>query len=176
MTEEDLFSIRESSLNLETTNESSPLTQNVPVTATILNNNEDEDDYTQCSLELVYTSTEIALSPPQQRPSASQQTDNQYAKEIINEFHLLKNQYEQTKGIQHDLVVHYHQTVLKVITSLQQANQAHQKQIEQFQSGILNHMQDNETLKVRPSFHFKSPLFSFLFRGNMILMNNQNKS
>ena len=145
--EENVVPIEESSLK----NESSPSDENLPssTTTTTPNNNEEEDDYIKCSLETVYTSTEMALSPPQQRPSASQQTDNQYAKEIINEFHLLKNQYEQTKGIQHDLVVHYHQTVLKVITSLQQANQAHQEQIEQFQSDIVNHIQDNETLKIQ---------------------------
>ena len=90
----------------------------------------------------------MALSPPQQRPSTAQQTDNQYTKEIINEFVLLKNQYEQSKEVQHELVINYHQTILKVITSLQQANQARQEQIDQFQSDIANHIQDNETLKV----------------------------
>ena len=137
------------SSNADTTNESSPSTQNVPTTTTTPSNNEEEDDYIKCSLETVYTSTDMALSPPQQRPSASQQTDNQYTKEIIDEFVLLKNQYEQTKSIQHELVVNYYQTVLKVITSLQQSNQAHQEQLEQFQSDVVNHIQDNETLRVR---------------------------
>ena len=130
-----------------TENKQSPSTDN-STTTTPNNNNEDEDDYIKCSLETVYTSTEMALSPPQQRPSTSQQTDNQYTNEIIDEFVLLKNQYEQSKEIQHDLVVNYHQTILKVITSLQQANQAHQEQIDQYQSDIANHIQDNETLKV----------------------------
>ena len=109
-------------------------------------------------LTLFIHSTEMALSPPQ-RPSTAQQTDNQYTKEIIDEFLLLKNQYEQSKEIQHELVVNYHQTILKVITSLQQANQAHQEQIEQFQSEILNHIQDYETFKVcREIFFFTSIL------------------
>ena len=60
----------------------------------------------------------------------------------------MKNQYEQSKEVQHELVINYHQTILKVITSLQQANQAHQEQIDQYQSDIANHIQDNETLKV----------------------------
>ena len=67
---------------------------------------------------------------------------------IINEFILLKNQYQQTKQIQHDLILNYHETILKVITSLQQSNNAHQEQIEQLRSEITNHIQDNETLKV----------------------------
>lgn len=115
----------------------------------------------------------MTLSPPQ-RPCVSQQTDNEYTKEIINEFILLKNQYKQTKQIQHDLILNYHETILKVITSLQQSNNAHQEQIEQLRSEILNHIQDYETLKVKKTnfFLFKS----FFFRCNMIYLKNQNKN
>jgi hypothetical protein len=134
-----------SSSDHQPTNETSPLTTNVP--STTPNNNEEEDGYINCSLETVYTSTEMAVSPPH-RPCVSQQTDNEYTREIINEFILLKNQYSQTKQIQHELILNYHETILKVITSLQQSNRAHQQQIEQLQAEILNHIQDNETLKV----------------------------
>jgi hypothetical protein len=82
---------------------------------------------------------------PLQRLCVSQQTDNEYVREIINEFILLKNQYSQTKQIQHEFILNYHETVLKAITSLQQSNQ---EQIEQLQAEILNHIQDNETLKI----------------------------
>jgi hypothetical protein len=114
--------------------EQSPSTENLPTTTTTTpnnNNNEEEGDYFQCSLEPIYTSTEMPLSSPQQRPSTAQQTDKQYTKEIVDEFLLLKNQYEQSKEIQHELVVNYHQAMLK-FTSLRQANQAHQEKIEQF--------------------------------------------
>ena len=149
--------------------EQSPSTENLPATTTTTtttpnnnnNNNEEEGDYFQCSLEPIYTSTEMPLSSPQQRPSTAQQTDKQYTKEIVDEFLLLKNQYEQSKEVQYELVVNYHQTMLKVITSLQQANQAHQEQIEQFQSEILNHIQDNETLRVcRENFLLSQFFFS----------------
>ncbi|CAF1412794.1 unnamed protein product [Adineta steineri] len=126
--------------------ETSPSTTSVTTNTT--SNNEEEDDYIQCSLEAVYTSTEMAVSPPQ-RPCVSQQTDNEYTQSIINEFHLLKNQCEQTKTIQHDLILNYHETISKVITSLQQSNHEHQKQIELLQSEINNHIQDNETLKMQ---------------------------
>jgi 3-methyladenine DNA glycosylase/8-oxoguanine DNA glycosylase len=125
--------------------ETSPSTSSAPTNTT--SNNEEEDDYIQCSLETVYTSTEMAISPPH-RPSTSQQTDNEHTRAIINEFLLLKTQYGQTKQIQHDLILNYHETIVKVITSLQQSNKAHQEQIEQLRADINNHIQDNETLKV----------------------------
>jgi hypothetical protein len=125
-------------------NEISPSTTS---TTTATSNNEEEDDYIQCSLDTVYTSTEMAVSPPQ-RPCASQQTDNENTRAIANEFVGLKSQYEQSKKVQHDLILNYHETVSKVITSLQQSNKAHQEQIEQLHSEIHNHVQDNETLKV----------------------------
>jgi hypothetical protein len=96
----------------------------------------------------------MAVSPPH-RPSTSQQTDNQYTRDIINEFILLKKQYEQTKEIQHDLILNYHETILKVISSLQQSNNAHQEQSEQLRSEINNHIQDNETLKVIRFYYLK---------------------
>ena len=127
------------------TSETSP--SSTSVTTNTTSNNEEEDDYIQCSLETVYTSTEMAVSPPD-RPSTSQQTDNDHTQAIIKEFVLLKNQYQQSKQIQHDLILNYHETILKVITSLQQSNKAHQELIEQLRSEINNHIQDNETLKV----------------------------
>jgi hypothetical protein len=123
------------------TSETSPSTTNAT------SNNEEEDDYIQCSLETVYTSTEMGVSPPH-RPSTSQQTDNDHTQAIINEYFSLKTQYQQTKQIQHDLILNYHETILKVITSLQQSNNAHLELIEKLRSEITNHIQDNETLKV----------------------------
>jgi hypothetical protein len=133
--------------------ETSPSTTSVTTTTMVTtpSNNEEEDDFIQCNLEPVYTSTEMTISPPN-RPCVSQQTDNEYTRDIINEFILLKSQYEQTKQIQHDLILNYHETILKVITSLQQSNHAHQEQIEQLRSEINNHIQDNETLKVKILF------------------------
>jgi hypothetical protein len=142
------------------TNETSPSTTSV-TTTTSPSNNEEEDGYINCTLDPVYTSTEMALSPPD-RPCVSQQTDNEYTHDIIKEFILLKSQYQQTKEIQHDLIINYHQTIVKVITSLQQSNHAHQEQIEQLNSEILNHNQDNETLKVNYSILLNSK-FSFLY-------------
>ena len=138
----------QSSSDTQPTSETSPSTTSVTTNTT--SNNEEEDDYIQCSLETVYTSTEMAVSPPH-RPCASQQTDNEYTHAIINDFISLKTQYEQTKTIQHDLISNYHETISKVITSLQQSNHAHQEQIEQLNSDINNHIQDNETLRVKHS-------------------------
>ena len=126
-------------------------TSTTSVTPNTPSNNEEEDDYIQCSLETVYTSTEMAVSPPC-RPCASQQTDNEYTRAIVNEFLSLKTDYEETKSTQHDLILTYHETISKVITSLQQSNQAHQELIEQLRAELTNHLQDNETLKVN---HFR---------------------
>ncbi len=160
-------SMTKSSPDAQPPNETSPTTTSVTTTtttttATTPSNNEEEDDYIQCSLETVYTSTEMAVSPPH-RPSASQQTDNEYIRHIINDFISLKKQYEQTKQIQHDLILNYHETILKVITSLQQSNNAHQEQIEQLRSEILNHIQDNETFKVKSFHSFLNLKILFLF-------------
>ena len=106
---------------------------------------EDEDDYIQCSLETVYTSTEMALSPPT-RPSVALQTDHQH---IIEQFRLLKEQILQSKQIQHESILNYHQTIMKVIESLQQANIEHEKQVEQLNSDLSNLNQDYETLKIQ---------------------------
>ena len=85
---------------------------------------------------------------PHSRPSVSQQTDNDYILNIINDFNLLKDQYKQTKEIQHDLISNYHQNIVKVLTTLQQINNENQQKIEQLNSDIIIHIQDNETLKV----------------------------
>lgn len=132
-----------SASDVQPTVETSPSTVNVTP-----NNNEEEDDYIQCSLETVYTSTEMAVSPPS-RPCASQQTDNEHTRAIVDEFLALKTHYEQAKSVQHELILNYHETISKVITSLQQSNQAHQEQIEQLRTEISNHVQDNETLKIQ---------------------------
>jgi len=97
----------------------------------------------------------MAVSPPH-RPSASQQTDhNDQNKNLIKDFRQLKSEYEQTKEIQHDLILNYHETILKVITSLQQSNEEHQQNIEQLKTDINNQIQDNETLKVNFFFFLK---------------------
>lgn len=120
---------------------------NITTIANTNTNNEEEDDYIQCSLETVYTSTEMAVSPPH-RICASQQTDNEYARAIRNEFVSLKNYYEEAKNDQHKYLINYHETILTMITRLQQTNYQYQEQVEQLRSEINNHSQDNEALKV----------------------------
>ncbi|CAF3818855.1 unnamed protein product [Rotaria magnacalcarata] len=126
----------------------SPATAIAISTTNSTNNNEEEDDYVQCSLETVYASTEMTASPAH-HPCASQQTDNEYIRLIRNEFISLKIQYEQINKFQHDDLLNYHETILKVITSLQQSNHEHQKQIEQLHTEINNYIQDNEELKIQ---------------------------
>lgn len=109
---------------------------------------EEDDDYIQCSLETVYTSTEMALSPPT-RPSVSQQTDNQHIQQIIEQFRFLKEQILETKQIQHESITNYHQTIVKVITSLEQVNIEHEKHVEQLTNDLNNLNQDYEALKIQ---------------------------
>ena len=145
--------------------------------ATPTSTNEEEDDYIKCSLETVYTSTEMAVSPPYHRCSASQQTDDENSRAIAIEFVALRNQCEETTKVQHELIVDYHQTIVKVITSLEQSNKAHQEQIEQLRSDIQNHLQDNETLKVTLILCACSSLDGIArFRFNTISVNNSNKN
>ncbi|CAF4064310.1 unnamed protein product [Rotaria sp. Silwood2] len=146
-TEKEILSITKSSADNEL-NETSISTTTTTTTANTTSNNEEEDDYVKCTLEAVYTSTEMALSPPH-RPCASQQTDNEYARAIRNDFISLKTQYEQTNKSQHDYLLNYHETILKVITSLQQSNNEHQEHIEQLRLEVNNYIQDNETLKIQ---------------------------
>ncbi|UJR29899.1 hypothetical protein I4U23_017447 [Adineta vaga] len=146
LSEKETVSLQKSPSDTSQPNETSPST--ISITPNTTSNNEEEDDYIQCSLETVYTSTEMAVSPPS-RPCASQQTDNEYTRAILQDFLELKTQYEQTKSNQHDLILNYHETISKVITSLQQSNQAHQEQIEQLHTEINNHIQDNETVKIQ---------------------------
>ncbi|CAF1396648.1 unnamed protein product [Adineta ricciae] len=134
--------------NEETPMEKEPVSETSPSSTNVTSNNEEDDDYIQCSLETVYTSTEMAVSPPS-RPCASQQTDSEYTRAIVQEFLELKTQYEQTKTNQHELILNYHETISKVITSLQQSNQAHQEQIELLRTEVTNLIQDNETLKIQ---------------------------
>ncbi|CAF1106474.1 unnamed protein product [Rotaria sordida] len=143
-TEKEILSITKSSSENQL-NETSAIST---TTTNTTSNNEEEDDYVQCTLEAVYTSTEMAVSPPH-RPCASQQTDNEYAHSIRNDFISLKNQYEQTNKIQHDYLLNYHEIILKIITNLQQSNNQYQEQIEQLRSEINNYIQDNETLKIQ---------------------------
>jgi hypothetical protein len=146
--ESRLFDVETVSIN-QSSSESQPIETSPSTTHVTPNTHEEEDDdYIQCSLETVYTSTEMAVSPPC-RPCASQQTDNEYTHAIIKEFISLKSQYEQSKTIQHDLILNYHETISKIIINLQQSNEEYQKQIEELHSEINNHIQDNETLKVK---------------------------
>ncbi|CAF3637335.1 unnamed protein product [Rotaria sp. Silwood1] len=134
---------------LSTDNElNETLTSSTNVTTNTISNNEEEDDYVQCTLEAVYTSTEMAVSPSH-RLCVSQQTDNEYLHDIRNDFISLKTQYEQTNKIQHEYLVNYHETILKIIINLQQLNYEHEQKIEQLHSEINNHIQDNETLKIQ---------------------------
>ncbi|CAF1195459.1 unnamed protein product [Rotaria sp. Silwood1] len=144
-TEKEIVSITK----LSTDNElNETLTSSTNVTTNTISNNEEEDDYVQCTLEAVYTSTEMAVSPSH-RLCVSQQTDNEYLHDIRNDFISLKTQYEQTNKIQHEYLVNYHETILKIIINLQQLNYEHEQKIEQLHSEINNHIQDNETLKIQ---------------------------
>ncbi|CAF3986627.1 unnamed protein product, partial [Rotaria sp. Silwood1] len=119
---------------LSTDNElNETLTSSTNVTTNTISNNEEEDDYVQCTLEAVYTSTEMAVSPSH-RLCVSQQTDNEYLHDIRNDFISLKTQYEQTNKIQHEYLVNYHETILKIIINLQQLNYEHEQKIEQLHS------------------------------------------
>lgn len=89
----------------------------------------------------------MTASPPQ-RQNLNEEKDRENRRSIINEFYLLKTQFEQTKDVQHDFLVDYHQNVQQILQTLQHSNENYQQQIEQLKSEILNHLQDNETLKV----------------------------
>ena len=111
------------------------------------NNNEEEDGYVQCSIETVYSSTEMTLSPPQGF-YASQRTDNEYLRDVQQSFFSLKNEFERTKQIQHQSLLNYHDITLKMLRNIQQSNSENQQLIEQLRAEINNYIQDNEALKV----------------------------
>ena len=112
-----------------------------------INHHEDDDDYIQCSLETVYTSTEINISPIQNSNSIEEK-DQENRRAIVSEFLLLKNNFEDHRNIQHSIFQNYHRTVIDIIENLEKLKLNHQQQIEELRSEIQNYLQENENLKV----------------------------